>query len=242
MDFKTIKKRFFSSAKECDWLCELGQKGYLLVAKTENAYTFELTQRALYYSVEWLDQSPECEESLDYFKSRKENGVELATTYSLWAYFVSAKPIETSDEAKQRIAIRYRNTAFWLCLADLVTAVLIGYHLSIRPFLESNSVVPESPVLETSSNHFMQLLYRLWFGAEKIFYFYTDLCTGIFGNTKAAFTLGILIPLAIVLSVLSALWIREWRRNAPPKNKNTEEDMQNVCQEPEASGKAEDNL
>lgn len=239
MEFKTIKKRFFASAKECAWLNELGQNGYLLVGRTENSYTFELTQRVLYYSVEWLDRAPECEESQLYIADCKNNGIELAATYSLWAYFVSAEPIVMSDEAKKRVAVRYRNTALWLCLADLVTAILIGYHLSIRPFLEANSVVPEAPVLESSSNVFLQLVYRLWYGAEKIFYYFAEFCTGIFGNTKAALTLGILIPLAVVLSVLSALWIREWVRNLPPKTKLTEEEKAHVCQESEASGKTE---
>ncbi len=241
MEYKTIKKRFFSSAKENAWLNVLGQKGYLLVTRTENSYTFDLTQRCLYYSVEWLDQSPECEESAAYIASYKEKGVELAATYSLWAYFVSLRPIELSCEAKHRISVRYRNTAFWLCLFDLITTILIGYHLSIRPFLEANSVVPQAPVLETSSNLFMQLAYRLWYGAEKIFYFYSSFCTGIFGKTKAALTLGVLIPLALILSVLCALWIREWIRNKPAKDIQNKEEQQNVCEESETSGKTENN-
>ncbi len=214
----------------------------MLIARTENSYTFELTQRELYYSVEWLDCAPECEEAQVFINAYKSGGVELATTYSLWAYFVSQNPIELSAEAQARVAVRYRNTALWLGIADIITAILIGYHLSIRPFLTANSVVPEAPVLETSSNMFLQLLYRLWYGAEKIFYFYTDLCTNVFGNTKASFALGILIPLAVILSVLCALWTREWIRNIPPKNNQTEEEEQNVCQESETSGKTESNM
>ena len=239
MEYKTIKKRFFSSRKECDWLNKLGGQGYLLIARTENSYTFEQTQKTLFYSVEWLDCSPECEDAANYIQAYKEIGVGLAATYSLWAYFVSSAPIEPSADACRRTAVRYRNTALWLCAADLITAVLVAYQFSVIPYLQANKVLFKAPTLESASNGFLQLLYRLWYGAEKILYYYTKLCSNLFGNTKATLALGILIPLAIVLSVLSALWIGEWIKNLPPKTKLTEEENENVCQESEASGKTE---
>jgi len=239
LEYKTIKKRFFSSAKECKWLNVLGEQGYLLISRTENVYTFELTSRKIFYSVEWLDCAPSCEEATAYIESYRLKGVSLATTYSLWAYFTSDQPIIPDDAACKRTAVRYRNTALWLCGANLITSVLIGYHFSIIPFLESNSVVFKAPVLETSGNIILKLAYRLWYGAEKIFYYYNQACSNLFGQTKASLTLGILIPLACVLSVLCALWIREWLRNEPPKTKLEEEEMQDVCQESEISGKTE---
>lgn len=239
MEFQTIKKRFFSSIKECAWLNSLGQKGYSLVARTENSYTFAMKQHAVYYSVEWLDCSPECEESLAYIDSKNKDGIELAATYSLWAYFVSQQPISLARDAQTKIANRYRNAAIWLCVANLISAILTGYQLSIRPFLEANSVVPKAPVLETSENIILQLAYRLWYGAEKILYYYTRICSNIFGDTKAALALGILVPLCIVLSVLCALWIGEWIKNIPPKENTGKEDELHVCQESETSGKTE---
>ena len=241
MEYKTIKKRFFSSCKECDWLNKLGEQGYLLIGRTENTYTFELTQKTLFYSVEWLDCAPECEEAVNYFNAYKENGVELTATYSLWAYFVTSNPITPSDDARRRTAVGYRNTALWLCAADLITAVLVAYQFSSIPHLEANSVFFKAPTLESASNSFLQLLYRLWYGAEKLLYFYTKLCANLFGKTKASLALGILIPLAIVLSVLCALWIGEWIKNMPPKPQPIKEDTQDVCQEPETSGKTENN-
>lgn len=236
MDCKVIKKRFFSSVKENIWLNGLGQKGYLLLEKNENSYTFELTEKTLYYSVEWLDCAHDSEEILPYIAAYAAEHVQIAATYSLWAYFISEQPIEKPDEAYRRNSVHYRNTALILYALDAVVAALIGYQFAIRSFLETNKVFFEAPELEKSNNIVLNLAYRLLYGAERLVYFYSEFCSDLFGETKAALALGILIPLAIVLSVTGALWVSEWLKNIPPKK----EEIVDVYQESEVSGKTQD--
>lgn len=240
MASKRIKKRFFSSIAEREWLESLGEKGYRLVLKKENSYTFELTEQRWHYCVEWLDCAPDSEDGEAYIASLEEKGIFLAATYSLWAYFISEEPIAMQAEAKQRVALRYRNTAFLLFAADAIVAVLIGYHFAIRGFLEANHVVLEAPTMEASGNVIINLCRRLVYGAEIILYRYGKLCSSLFGNTKASLVLGILIPLAFALSVMGALWLAEWLKNRPlAQNISKREDDPDVCEKSETQGETE---
>lgn len=233
-----IKKRFFSSIKECAWLNELGEKGFLLVSRKENSYTFEQTDKQLYYCVEWLDCSAKSEQAEEYISSLAEQGITLAATYSLWAYFVSETCIPESETAKKRTAIHYRNIAILLYSADAVVSIFIAYHLAIRGFLEKQYLFFEAPTREASSNLIINLCRRLFYGAELLLYRYEQLCANLFGETKATLALGILIPLAIALSVVGAFWLAEWQKNRSTKEKMREERC-DAYQESETSGKIE---
>ena len=214
---KKIFKRFFSSQNECDWLNQRGAEGLLLLYRSENSYTFEQTAERWFYSVEWLDCSPEsdCGEAL--IESRIEAGCTLAATYSLWAYFVSKQSIDVPTDVRRRIAHRYRNTAFLLYAAGVVSAILTAYHFAIRSFLEIQQSFLEAPVLESSSNFIVGLARRLIYGGELIWYRYSKFCANFFGDTKATGVLAILVPLTVLLAVLGALWTHEWLKNLPPK-------------------------
>ncbi len=210
---KTIKKRFFSSVNECLWLNQLGKQGYRLLFRGENSYTFEMTDDVLYYSVEWLDCSPESENGLALISSHERKGEALATTYSLWAYFVSENPISLSDVAMKRNATRYRNTAFIFFALDFIASVLIAYQFAIRGFLETQSMLLEAPEYEKGANVLINIATRIVYGGEVLLYKYATLFAGLFGNTKATMVLSVLIPLAIIFSVLGAMWLNEWLKN-----------------------------
>ncbi len=235
---KKIRKRFFSSRKECAWLNACGSKGLLLLYRTEDSYTFEQTSDCWFYSMEWLDCSPESQQGEEIIASRIEDGCTLAATYSLWAYFVSSAAIQTPAQAKKRTALRYRNTAFLLYAADAVAAVLIAYHLAIRAFLETQQVYMTAPTMEPASNLIVTIARRLVYGGELILYRYSKFCSGIFGDTKATYALSVLVPLAILLTVLGSFWLYEWRMHLPIKTMKEELDNDEVAQ---ASGETADN-
>lgn len=239
MAIERIRKRFFSSIKENRWLDSLGKKGYLLIFRKENSYTFEITEKQLYYSVEWLDCAPDSEEGEAHIAAYEKNGIHLTASYSLWAYFVSEKPITADTTARQRVAKRYRNTALLIYAFDVIAAVLIGYQFAIRDFLESNQVLLKAPTMESSSNIVINLCRRLLYGAEIILYRYGKLCANLFGETKASLALGILIPLAVTLSVLGGFWLAEWLRNRPESDQKIVREEKHVCEKSEASGKIE---
>lgn len=235
-----IRKSFFSSVKECAWLNGLGQKGYKLVNKKDGRYEFEVDEsRIWYYSVEWLDCSPGSEEGQAYIRSREEGGAELMLTFSLWAYFVSPEPIPVCEEGRKRTAVHYRNIALLLYVFDAITALLIGYHFVMRSFLETQRILLEAPVLKLSGNAFIDIARRLVYGAKKLVYLYGKLCGRLFGESKAALMLGILIPLAIGLSIAGAFWTAEWLKNRPAKKCiDTEEGVQATDEQSEVSGEA----
>ncbi|MCH5184087.1 MAG: DUF2812 domain-containing protein [Oscillospiraceae bacterium] len=214
-----VSKSFFSSVKECEWLNELGQEGYRLVGRREGKYRFEVEEgRTWYYSLEWLDCSPKSEKGQAYIRSREQGSVELAATFSLWAYFVSPDPIPASDEGRRRTAVHYRNIALLIYLFDIIAAALTGYHYVVRPFLAKQKVLLEAPVLKKSGNFLIDLARRLEYGAKELLYRYGRL----FGETKAALALGILIPLVIGLSIAGAFWTAEWLKNRPEKTEPEE--------------------
>ena len=219
---KKIFKRFFSSQKECAWLNQQGAEGLLLLYRSESSYTFVQTEERWFYSVEWLDCSPESDRGEELIEARLEAGCTLAATYSLWAYFVSPEPIEVPADVRRRIAHRYRNTAFLLYAADAVAAILMAYHFAIRTFLETQQIFMEAPTMESSSNFIVNLARRLIYGGELILHRYSKLYANLFGDTKATTALSILVPLAIILAVLGALWTHEWLKNLPPKTDKEE--------------------
>lgn len=223
---KKIKKRFFSSVKECNWLNEQGKQGYRLLYREENSYTFEQTEGVWHYSVEWLDCSPDSEEGSAIIDSRESEGATLATTYSLWAYFVAEKPLALSETAQKRNAIRYRNTAFIFFALDFIASLLIAYQFAIRSFLEKQSLFLEAPEYEAGENIVVNLAKRIVYGGEVLLYRYTNLFKDWFGETKATMVLSILIPLAIIFAVLGAFWLNEWLKNRPETN--LQEGMKNV--------------
>ena len=236
---KKIKKRFFSSVNECAWLNELGKQGYRLLYRTENSYTFELVDEVFYYSVEWLDCSSESEEGLAIIGERALQGSSLATTYSLWAYFISNQPIPLSAAALKRNAVRYRNTAIIFFALDFIVSVLIAYQFSIRNFLETQALFLEAPEYEAGSNIIVNLATRIVYGGEVLFYKYANLFSDLLGNTKATMALSILIPLAVIFAVLGAFWLNEWLRNRPENY--VQEESLNVGKGSEASGKTSSN-
>jgi|GEM_PF-2697457 len=233
---KKIRKRFFSSAKECAWLNQLGKEGYRLLYRQENSYIFELTEERLYYSVEWLDCSPESEEGNALIQERLDAGATLETTYSLWAYFSSAEPIPLSETARKRNAIRYRNTAFIFFALDFITSVLIAYQFAIRGFLEKQAVFMEAPEYEAGSFFLARLAQRILYGGEVLLYRYSKLFSGLFGETKATVALSVLLPLAVTFAVLGAVWLNEWLRNRSLEL--SQEESEDADQSTEASGEA----
>lgn len=220
MQEKRVTKSFLSSVKECNWLNELGQKGYRLVSKRDGKYVFEEDKlHTWYYSVEWLDCAPDSEKGQAYIRSREACGAELAATFSLWAYFISQDPIPVCDEGRKRTAVHYRNIALLLYLFDAIAAVLIGYHFMIRSFLEKQGVLLKAPELKKSGNVVIDLARRLVYGAKKLVYLYGKLWGRLFGESKASLVLGCLIPLVIVLSIAGAFWTAEWLKNRPEKKR-----------------------
>lgn len=242
MKEKQIRKSFFSSVKECAWLNTLGQKGYRLIYREDGKYGFEVEEgQTWYYSVEWLNGAPDSAQARAYICSRGEEGVELAATYSLWAYFLSAEPIAERREAKKRTAMHYRNVALLLYLFDAITAALIGYHYVIRDFLAEQKVLLKAPELKKSGTFVIDIARRLVFGAKELLYRYGSLWARLFGDTKASLVLGILIPLAVILSVAGAFWTIEWIKNKPAKKqgRKPEQEGENVTDEQnEVSGEA----
>lgn len=219
-----VRKSFFSSVKECEWLNGLGQKGYKLIGKKDGKYQFEVDElQTWYYSVEWLDCSPKSEKGQAYIDSRREDGVELAATFSLWAYFISSEPISVSDESRKRNAAHYRNFALILYVFDAVAAALIGYQFTVRSFLETQKILMTAPELTKSTNFFINIYHRLIYGAKRLIYLYGKLCGRLFGESKAALALGILIPLVIGLSVAGSFWTAEWLKNRPEKKRTEPE-------------------
>lgn len=241
MKEKRIGKSFFSSVKECKWLNGLGQQGYRLIEKRDGKYVFEVDEaQAWHYCVEWLDCSPESQEGAAYIRSREEEGAKLAATFSLWAYFISEAPIPEREEGRKRTAVHYRNVALVLYLLDVITAVLIGYHFTIRAFLEKQGILLQAPELEKTGTFLVDLGRRLVYGAKELLYRYGMLCSKLFGNSKAALVLGILIPLAVIFSVAGAFWTVEWLKNRPAKKrvKAEEEGVKATDEQIEVSGEA----
>lgn len=229
---KKIRKRFFSSRKECAWLNERGAEGLLLLFRDESSYIFEQTADRWFYSVEWLDCSPESDRGEELIEARVSAGCTLAATYSLWAYFVSKEAIVPPVDARKRTACRYRNTAILLYAADAIAAILTAYHLAIRTFLETQKIFLEAPVMEPASNFIVNLARRLIYGGELILYRYSKFCANIFGDTKATVALSILVPLTIILAVLGAFWTHEWIKNLPLKTVKEESDHDASTQAP----------
>ena len=83
--------------------------------------------------------------------------------------------------------------------------------------VEGFKVFLEAPVLKKSGNFLIDLARRLVYGAKELLYRYGKLCGRLFGESKAALVLGILIPLAIGLSIAGAFWTAEWLKNRPEK-------------------------
>ncbi len=242
MEQKRVKKYFFSSSKEQDWLNAYGQKGYRLVSKKDSRYTFEVEEGKIwYYRVEWLDCSPKSEQIQEYLRSYEDEGVFLTAAFSLWGYFCSEAPICAKEQGIVRTAKHYRNVAFLLYALDVVTTVLIGYQIAIRSFLETQELFIKAPALDKTGNVFMKLLHRIPYGAQLLFYRYTQLWARLFGNTRATAVLSVLIPLAVVLAVVGALWHTEWLKHRIVKTKPTIEQMEEQQDDSEVSEKSEGN-
>lgn len=239
MQEKRVSKSFLSSVKECEWLNGLGQQGCRLVGRRDGKYIFEEDKlHTWYYSVEWLDCAPDSKEGQAYIRSREENGAELATTFSLWAYFISPEPIPVCDEGRKRTATHYRNVALLLYLFDAITAVLIGYHFVIRSFLEKQGILLKAPELKKSGSAVIDLARRLVYGAKRLVYLYGKLWGRLFGESQAALVLGVLIPLAIALSVAGAFWTAEWLKNRPEKKHIETKEEEAADEQGEVSGEA----
>ncbi len=234
---KKIRKRFFSSQKECAWLNDRGAEGLLLLFRSENSYVFEQTEEHWFYSVEWLDCSPESDRGEELINARTADGCTLVATYSLWAYFASKEAIEPTADSRMRTAHRYRNTALLLFAADAVAAILTAYHFAIRTFLEAQAIFLEAPVMEPASNFIVNLARRLIYGGELILYRYSKFCSNFFGDTKATAALSVLVPLTVILAVLGAMWTNEWLKNLPPKTQKEEPEHDASAQ---ASGETAD--
>lgn len=223
---KQVKKPFFTvtARSECAWLNRLGQQGYRLLSRKDSRYLFEISEGTVwYYHMEWLDCSAESEPIQDYLASLNEQGICLAATYSLWAYFVSSQPISPNEMACKRTAAHYRNVAIFVYAADVVTAMLIGYQLAIRDFLQVQDVLMEAPVLKHASNLFATLLNRIAYGGKLLFYRYGQIWSRLFGPTKASLVLSVLVPLAILLTAVGAYYLTEAYRNRYVKSESEAE-------------------
>lgn len=207
---RQLKKQFFSAKKECAWLNRLGEQGYRLTSRKDTKYSFEVCDgKVWHYDLEWLDMSAESEQAKDYLAMREKRGELLAATYSLWAYFVSEKPIAATCEGCKRTAAHYRNISIFLYFVDAVVAVLIGYQVYIRSFLETQGILMKVPVMTEAENWFLKILYRIAYGGKLLFHRYNELWAKLFGETKATMLLGIMIPLAVILTVIGAWLLSE---------------------------------
>ncbi len=202
---KVIFKIFFSKSKECNWLNSLGKQGYLLSKISDSRYFFSVSENKVYsYSIEYLNSSPNSEDSEEYMLKQKENGIYPIITGKNWMYFASETTIiEPSADVYKKNSIFY----FWRWLYSLLFSVLgalvCGYQAFASRFIidTGHTGTGHIKISEVEGNSFGDVIAKAW---NQILRFidntYLKMFRNIFGGSDAVFVLAVAVPV-VILSV-----------------------------------------
>ncbi len=245
----TFFKVFFSKKKECDWLNTLGEKGFLLEKINDSKYYFEQdSEHKFYYSIENLEGSPESDTSLEYFKSRTDEGIEPIISHGNWIYFVCKdKPIALTPSASKNNARFYLWKSIYQFFFAICGAVLCGYQLFAAEMLErlgqqgdglitdkfslSSGAGVASAVLnifKRVANYFVDFINQ-----------YLKLWSKIFGENDAFAVIAIVLPIVIILTVVGSLNFSEYFSFKSVHSQNSEDTIENIIEEEGAYVNAE---
>lgn len=219
---KSMYKFFFSRIKEVEWLNTMGSKGYLLTEINDSKYFFEKNEEnedKYYYSIEYLEGSPQSDSSVEYYKSREGLGVKPLISAGNWVYFVRQnEPINVSDDTYKGNSLVYLRRTIYLLFFALCGAILTGYHIYAAKFIEGIGLAGDGRITKKlarvdSGDFFDKVLNGLKNIVNFIFKMinnYFDFWTDIFGKNEAVAVLSVVIPVTLILIVIAAFNIDEY--------------------------------
>lgn len=222
---KSMYKFFFSRIKEAEWLNAMGSEGYLLTEINDSKYTFiknDENENKYYYSIEYLEGSPQSHSSVEYYKSREGLDIKPLISAGNWVYFVRQnEPIEISTETHKSNSSVYLRRTIYLLFFSLCGAILTGYHIYAAKFLEGIGLAGDGRITKklakvNSDNFFEQVLNGLKAIVNFIFKMinnYFDFWTDIFGKNEAVAVLSVVIPITLILIVIAAFNIDEYLKH-----------------------------
>ncbi len=206
---KSLFKVFFSKTKECEWLCELGKKGYLLTSINDSKYKFEINEeKQYYYSIEYLDYSPHSEEASEYYLSRRGEGTIPVLSSKNWVYFVnSEKEIEMNSEIYRKNSIYYFWRMLYFSFFALLGGVLCGYQAFAVGFLKRIGYVGNGQIREmleitdkgTTFEGLLNAFKRLINFILELVNKYIKLWTNAFGESDAIAVIAIAVPITLIV-------------------------------------------
>lgn len=220
---KKCLKVFFSKLKECAWLNKMGASGYRLVKISDSKYVFEHSEEhKYYYSVEYLDNSPQSDTAIEYYESRKEEGIQPVIIAGNWVYFLREdNKIECDPEVYKQNSIFYLPRVLYLFFFALVGCLVNGYqfycigyldkigHISDELVITPQGIEDAKTIFDTilnSAKNLLNHLINLANGYFKIWF-------GIFGENDAIAVISVILPITIVLIVLACFNLDEYLKH-----------------------------
>lgn len=212
---QSVFKIFFSKKKETEWLNSMGNNGYCLSHINDSKYVFIRKEHCCFYSIEYLNCSPESEEAIAYYKQREAQGVYPVVSSGNWVYFVSDdKPIDVTSESYKKNSAFYFWRVFYLMFFALCGAVVCGYQAFSVGYLERIGhegngqirevldVTGENSVLnalKTVGNYLIDFINR-----------YFKLWTNIFGESDAVAVISVVAPVTLALLIIAGFNLNEY--------------------------------
>lgn len=205
---------FFSKQKECEWLNDMGKKGFCLTKINDSCYHFTLySKQVFHYSIEHLDFPVGSEKCNEYFEELSNNKITHLFTKGKWSYFytISAAIVQNKNTLKNNRSV-YGWRTFYLFVFSLISSIFCGYHVFASKYIlnaghtGTGRLQPFKINDETYFNSLKELLNKF---AEFLNNGYLSVFRNIFGENDSAVVLAFLIPITIVLIVYFALNLNE---------------------------------
>lgn len=220
---KQCFKVFFSKLKECAWLNKMGASGYRLIKISDSKYTFEKSEEHKYfYSLEYFENSPKSDIAIEYYESRKQEGIQPVVIAENWVYFLREDvKIESEPQIHKSNSVFYLTRALYLFFFSLVGCLVNGYQFYSIGYLEkvghiSNATVITPIEIDTAEDIFDKMLNSLksllnliigW--ANRYFDFWFDK----FGENDAIAVISVILPVTIILIIAACFNLDEYLKH-----------------------------
>lgn len=236
---KSCFKVFFSKLKERAWLNKMGSSGYRLVKISDSKYTFEHSEEhKYYYSVEYFDYSPQSDAAIEYYESRKEEGIQPVIIAGNWVYFLREDAeIEADPEVYKNNAVFYLTRTLYLFFFSLVGCLINGYqfycigyldkvgHLSDATVISPKEIENAKSLLDKVLNSAKGLLNLMIGWANRYFKIWFD----IFGENDAIAVISVVLPITVVLIIIACFNFDEYLKHKKLSKKKQSDEP---CTEP----------
>lgn len=220
---KTYFKVFFSKIKECEWLNKMGDSGYRLIKVSDSKYTFAHSDEHKYcYSVEYLENSPNSDVSVEYYESRIPEGIKPVLVSGNWVYFMREdQPIVCSSSVYKQNAKFYLPRVLYLYFFSLVGCLVNAYQFYSIGYLDkighlSDEIVINPQEIEDAKNIFGKILNAAKGLLNKLIDLandYFNLWFKAFGVNDAVAVISIVLPITLVVLIIASLNLDEYLKH-----------------------------